>query len=111
MAGSMGAFKDEVLFKWLQEKNPKVDDLKQAIEYVLVLSLPSFYAFFAISCFFKFYLIFVLTSNFTAVHVVVRRLLCCDVRIGHRRSPQRQHHGSGGRPPVPHRLWTHLRQL
>jgi len=35
MAGSMGAFKDEVLFKWLQEKNPEENDIKTAVENVL----------------------------------------------------------------------------
>jgi len=32
MSGAMGAFKDEVLFKWLQEKNPEEAEIKTAIE-------------------------------------------------------------------------------
>lgn len=33
-AGAVGAFKDEVLFKWLSEKNPDEMSLKMAIENV-----------------------------------------------------------------------------
>ncbi len=34
MAGSMGAFKDEVIFKWLQRENPEELALKMAVENV-----------------------------------------------------------------------------
>ena len=38
------------------------------------------------------------------LHSLVRRLLHRDVRPGHLRPAQRQHHGQAERPPLPHRL-------